>query len=184
MDMQPEIRYLKMAFDQPDPDLAKEFFFVAWRCRQLEEKNKRLLRLVEDANEQLATPKANPVVPASDEAELYADGFETCQVQYLRAVASSATVESDALDLVCGADDLNQLENRNRAIREALGAHRFTGNRTELSNEWKEAVGTEITNQNECYCEGRGDTLSRCPNCREYSLRICDLSARLARQTQ
>ena len=184
MDHQPEVYYLKMAFDQSDPDLAKELFFVAWRCRQLEEKNKRLLRLIEDANEQSAAPKAQPVVLVSDAAEFYADEFETYQVQYLRAVAKSAPGESGAQHLADGADDLCQLENRNRAIREALNDYRYTGNRTELLSEWNEAVGTEITNQNECYCEGRGDTLSRCPNCREYSLRICDLSARLARQTQ
>jgi len=182
MDHQPVIRYLKMALDQSDPDLAKELFFVAWRCRRLEEKNRRLLRLIEDANEQFATPEAKPVVLVSDAAEYYADGFATYQVQYLRAVAKSAPGESGALHLADGADDLSQLENRNRAIREALNGYRYTGNRTDLLSEWNKAVQHEIANQNECSCAGVDDGFHMCPNCQEYSSRICDLSARLARQ--
>lgn len=162
-----EQQYRNLARKEPDSKTAQDYLWVAQRCKELTEKNKRLSGLLVESS---ALPMKGDLGDLASLEKLPDawDGNCPPQVEFIRRVARSASSPRANWVLIQAAEDVLWLMARNRTLREVMDRYcRSKEDRTER-NEWVAAYRSEVEQQAECYCVFVAELPSICEFCQPY----------------
>ena len=155
-------KYFRLAVDEPNMELAKEFFAVARRCQELADKNRSLIKLADRAS-YLLEDMGRLSFPIRARPNCWNEDFQTGFPSGLRLNAVRVRSFESRRQLERSADDIETLEGRNRLIREKLDRLVDQNRDDQQWVDWIAAYKAEKERQGECFCCGMGcHTCDRC----------------------
>ncbi len=159
-------KYLRLALGESSVEVAKEIFAVALRCRELERKNRRLIKFAGRAEIMSNEHNREWRRTLGRAPQTWEQEFETGWATYLRRTAQLICNFESRRKIERAAEAVFELEVRNKALRETLDQI-MRSHKDEMSwREWIESYRAEKEEQDECGCCGMGCHM--CGRCREY----------------
>ena len=159
--------YRELARDEPCSSAAQDYMWIARRCNDLIEKNKRLSYLYSQIDELPPTECADNLIAVKELPDAWC-GNHPPQIEHIRRVALRARNPRANWVLMQAAEDVMRLMARNRALRDALDRYEWANKERTQWLDWVLAYQREVEQQAECYCVLIDDLPSICRPCRPY----------------